>query len=120
MLLNNVPPTPPPLFQIFFTQHTCLEVISVMRQSFEAIYVEVRAPPPPPFPAARRRPIPGPPTPLKVVREWEGAGIWPVATPPPPVVGGRPLSRLGGHKPVPIGVAAGARSNLRCKLRNFL
>ena len=34
------------------------------------------APPPPPDPA----PIPA----LKVVREWEGVGVWPVATPPPP------------------------------------
>ena len=29
------------------------------------------------------RPSPPPPT-LKVVREWEGVGVWPDATPPPP------------------------------------
>ena len=37
------------------------------------------APDPPPHPA----PPPPPPT-LKVVREWEGVGVWPDATPPPP------------------------------------
>ena len=30
---------------------------------------------------------PPPPT-LKVVREWEGVGVWPDATPPPPPPGG--------------------------------
>ena len=35
-------------------------------------------PPPPPDPAP-----PPPPPALKMVREWEGVGVWPVATPPP-------------------------------------
>ena len=42
---------------------------------------------PPPLPGAPRPPpcpptSPRPPPSLKVVREWEGVGIWPDATPP--------------------------------------
>ena len=37
------------------------------------------APPPPTKPP----PAPHPPPALKVVREWEGVGVWPVATAPP-------------------------------------
>ena len=50
-------------------------------------------PSPPPFLAAPLPPLtqplpllgsPPPPPALKVVREWERVGVWPVATPPPP------------------------------------
>ena len=55
---------------------------------------------PPPFLAAPLRPprpSPPPPPALKMVREWEGVGVWPVATAPPWYRVGRrglqPLSR---------------------------
>ena len=41
--------------------------------------------PPPPDPAPPPPPPPPPPA-LKMVREWEGVGVWPVATAPPWVV----------------------------------
>ena len=53
---------PSPPLQKSFPQNTCLEVISVMRQSFYAIYVRVRSLPPPPFLAAPQ-PQPPPPPP---------------------------------------------------------
>ena len=71
---TNYHPPPPP-FQNFFLQHTCLEVISAMRPSFHAIYMSGSEACPPP-----------PPT-LKVVREWEGVGVWPDTTPPHVVQG---------------------------------
>ena len=43
-------------------------------------------PPPPdpaPLPPPQTQPPPPPPPPLKVVREWEGVGVWPVAMAPP-------------------------------------
>ena len=46
--------------------------------------------PPPPHlgspPYTPPNPTPAPAAALKVVREWEGVGVWPVATPPPPPV----------------------------------
>ena len=42
-------------------------------------------PPPPPRPSP---PPPPPPPALKMVREWEGVGVWPVATAPPCFLGG--------------------------------
>ena len=45
---------------------------------YEASPPLLGSPPPPPPP----RPSP-PPPPLKMVREWEGVGVWPVATAPP-------------------------------------
>ena len=38
-------------------------------------------PAPPPLLGCPRHP---PPPPVKVVREWEGVGVWPDAAPPPP------------------------------------
>ena len=42
------------------------------------------SPPPPPDPA--------PPPALKMVREWEGVGVWPVATAPPVAVASQPTA----------------------------
>ena len=39
--------------------------------------------PPPPRPSPAPPPPPPPPPALKMVREWEGVGVWPVATAPP-------------------------------------
>ena len=62
----------------------------------------MKPPPPPPFLAAP------PPPAVKLVREWEGVGVWPVATPPPPRVSNA-LDHCGRRaRSSPGGVGAGA------------
>ena len=68
------------------------------------------APLPPPLPP----PKPSPPPPaLKVVREWEGVGVWPVAT-APPWLGGFLVD--DAFSPLPTNSAARATKEVLDKL----
>ena len=76
---------PPPCFKKFSPTY-------MLRSDYrvEAVILchvcQAMKPPPPPFLAASLPPPqtqPPPPPALKMVREWEGVGVWPVATPPP-------------------------------------
>ena len=74
---------PPPLLQFFFCQHTYRK--NVYRD--EGVILSLICwGPGAPLPFSRPQTQTPPPPALKLAGKWEGVGVWPVATPPPPRV----------------------------------